>query len=68
VGSVVKAIGSILGGGVKPPKADVAPAIGQVDEETEKNKRARGALINTASQGATLQPGQVQAGSSLFGN
>lgn len=67
MGAVAKAIGSILGGG-SAPKANVAPAVSQIDEEAEKNKRARSALIETASQGAQLQPGQVQAGGNIFGN
>lgn len=69
MGAIAKAIGSIFGG-VSAPKADVTPAINQVDEEADKNKKARAALIETAAgtAGAQLQPGQVQGGGNVFGN
>ncbi len=70
MGAVAKAIGSILGGGGSAPKANVAPAVTAINEEEDKNKKARTALIQNAAgaAGAQLQPGQVQAGNNLFGN
>jgi len=69
MGAVVRAIGSLLGGGSKP-KANVQPAINTVADEESKAKKARSALIqNAAGQaGEQLQPGQTQPGQNLFGN
>lgn len=69
MGSVVKAIGSLLGGG-STPKANVQPAVDTVADEEAAAKKKRSALIeNAAGQaGSTLQPGQTQPGQNLFGN
>lgn len=69
MGAVVKAIGSLLGGG-DAPKANVQPAIDTVAEDEAKSKRARAALIeNAAGQaGSQLAPGQTQPGNNTFGN
>lgn len=69
MGAVVRAIGSIFGGG-STPKANVAPAISEVDQEAERNRRARSALLETAggTAGAALAPGQTQPGQNVFGN
>jgi hypothetical protein len=68
MGAVAKAISSIFGG--KAPKANVAPALSEVDAEAEKNKQARSALLAAAATGnSQLQPGQVgAAGGNVFGN
>lgn len=72
MGLVVKAIGSVLGigSGAKAPKANVAPAIDQVETEADKAKRARSALLQTAGgqAGDQLQPGQVSGNGTIFGN
>lgn len=69
MGFVAKAVSSLLGGGSKP-KANVQPAVDTINEEEQKNKRARSALLETAggSAGAQLQPGQVAAKSNIYGN
>lgn len=69
MGAVAKAIGSIFGG-IDAPKTNTSPAMSAIDEEADKNKRARSALIETAAgtAGAQLQPGQVGGSGNLFGN
>jgi hypothetical protein len=69
MGAIARAIGSIFGGG-QSPTVNTAPANNQVDEEADKNKKARAALIeNAAGQpGAQLTPGQVGGSGNLFGN
>lgn len=69
MGAVAKILSMVTGGG-KAPKANVAPAVAAVDTEEEKNKRARSALLETAGgqAGAQLQPGQVGQSNTVFGN
>ena len=69
MGAVAKAISSIFGG-VSSPKANVKPALSEVDAEAEKNKQARSALLEAAAMGnSQLQPGQVGSiGGNVFGN
>lgn len=72
MGSIVKAIGNIvgavLGGGA--PKADGGAATGQVDTAAANAAKARSQLLETAgaSAGSPLQPGQVAKPDTVFGN